>query len=99
MKDLELEFSVEITIEDNELVYRIPVNGIIEREGLAGEEQDRRPLLVSLSVLPYMGAHRSGQEGYFVTPDGVGALTKFDSARITNYNEYSKKTLRNGFDF
>lgn len=91
MKELELEFSVEITIEDNELVYRIPVNGIIEREGLVGEEQDRRPLLVSLSVLPYMGAHRSGQEGYFVTPDGVGALTKFDSARITNYNEYSKK--------
>lgn len=91
MKDLELEFSVEITIEGNELVYRIPVNGIIERETLAGEQQDRRPLLVSLSVLPYMGAHRSGQEGYFVTPDGVGALTKFDTARITNYNEYSKK--------
>ena len=66
MKELELEFSVEITIEDNELVYRIPVKGIIEREGLKNEQQDRRPLLVSLSVLPYMGAHRSGQEGYFV---------------------------------
>lgn len=91
MKELELEFSVEITIEDNELVYRVPVNGIIEREGLKNEEQDRRPLLVSLSVLPYFGAHRSGQAGYFVTPDGTGALTKFDTARITNYNEYSKK--------
>ena len=41
MTELELEFSVEITIEGNELVYRIPVNGIIEREGLENEEQDR----------------------------------------------------------
>lgn len=91
MTELELEFSVEITIEGNELVYRIPVNGIIEREGLENEEQDRRPLLTSLSVLPYLGAHRTGQEGYFVAPDGTGALTRFDVARITNYNEYSKK--------
>ena len=99
MTELELEFSVEITIEDNELVYRIPVNGIIEREGLANEEQDRRPLLTSLSVLPYLGAHRSGQAGYFVTPDGTGALTKFDTARITNYNEYSKKVYGNDLTF
>ena len=99
MKELELEFSVEITIEDNELVYRIPVKGIIEREGLENEQQDRRPLLVSLSVLPYMGAHRSGQEGYFVTPDGTGALTKFDTARITNYNEYSKKVYGGDLTF
>lgn len=99
MKELELEFSVEITIENDELVYRIPVNGIIERKGLENEQQDRRPLLVSLSVLPYMGAHRSGQEGYFVTPDGTGALTKFDTARITNYNEYSKKLYGNDLTF
>lgn len=99
MSELELEFSVEITIDGNELVYRIPSSGIIEREGLAGEQQDRRPLLVSLSVLPYMGAHRSGQEGYFVTPDGTGALTKFDTARITNYNEYSKKVYGTDLTF
>lgn len=99
MKDLELEFSVEITIEDDELVYRIPLEGIIERDALENEQQDRRPLLASLSVLPYMGAHRSGQEGYFVTPDGTGALTKFDTARITNYNEYSKKIYGSDLTF
>lgn len=93
MKELELEFSVEITIEGRDLVYRIPVNGIIEREGLENEQQDRRPLLTSLSVLPYLGAHRSGQEGYFVTPDGTGALTRFDVARVSNYNEYSKRYM------
>jgi len=99
MTELELEFSVEFSIEGDELVYRIPAKGIIEREGLEGEQQDRRPLLVSLSVLPYMGAHRSGQEGYFVTPDGTGALTKFDTARITNYNEYSKKVYGSDLTF
>lgn len=99
MLELELEFSVEITIEGNELVYRIPVNGIIEREGLENEQQDRRPLLTSLSVLPYLGAHRSGQEGYFVTPDGAGALTRFDVARISNYNEYSKKIYGSDLTF
>jgi len=99
MQELELEFSVEITIEGNELVYRIPVNGIIEREGLENEEQDRRPLLTSLSVLPYLGAHRSGQAGYFVTPDGTGALTRFDVARISNYNEYSKKVYGTDLTF
>ncbi len=99
MLELELEFSVEITIEGNELVYRIPKNGIIEREGLEGEEQDRRPLLASLSVLPYLGSHRSGQEGCFVTPDGTGALTYFDTARITNYNEYSKKVYGSDLTF
>jgi hypothetical protein len=99
MKELELEFSVEITIEGRDLVYRIPVDGIIEREGLENEQQDRRPLLTSLSVLPYLGAHRSGQEGYFVTPDGTGALTRFDVARVSNYNEYSKKVYGQDLTF
>ena len=89
--DLDLCFTVEITIEDNALVYRIPFNEIKERETLPWEEEDRRPFLCALSVLPYLGAHRDGETGYFVTPDGSGALTYFDVARVSNYNEYSKK--------
>lgn len=99
MKELELEFTVEITIEGNELVYRVPVNGIIERDLLEGEEPDRRPLLTSLSILPYLGAHRHNQEGYFVVPDGTGAITYFDVARITNYNEYSKHVYGADYTF
>ena len=89
--DLDLCFTVEITIDDNALVYRIPFNEIKERETLEWEEEDRRPFLCALSVLPYLGAHRDGETGYFVTPDGSGALTYFDVARVSNYNEYSKK--------
>lgn len=89
--DLDLSFVVEITIEDNALVYKIPFNAIQERETLPWEEEDRRPFLCALSVLPYLGAHRDGETGYFVTPDGSGALTYFDVARVSNYSEYSKK--------
>ena len=89
--DLDLSFTVEITIEDNALVYKIPFNAIDERETLEWEEDDRRPFLCALSVLPYLGAHRDGETGYFVSPDGSGALTYFDVARVSNYNEYSKK--------
>ncbi len=89
--DLDLSFAVEITIEDNSLVYKIPFNEIKERETLYGEESDRRPFLCALSVLPYLGAHRNGDSGFFVTPDGSGSLTYFDVARVSNYTEYSKK--------
>lgn len=99
MLELELEFSIEILVEGDELIYKIPANGIIERETLAGEEKDRRPLLTSLSVLPYLGSHRNGQEGYFVSPDGSGALTIFDAPKITNYNEYSKEVYGSDITF
>ena len=89
--DLDLSFVVEITIEDNALVYNVPFNAINERETLVGEEDDRRPFLCALGILPYLGAHRNGDSGFFVSPDGSGALTYFDVARVSNYSEYSKK--------
>ena len=89
--ELALRFTVEITIDGNCLKYKIPKNGIVERETEAWEEEARRPLLTSLAVLPYLGAHRNGDTGYYVSPDGSGALTYFDVARVNNYNEYSKR--------
>lgn len=89
--ELELSFTIEITIQDNALVYKIPRNGIVERETAEWEEDDRRPLLTSLSVLPYFEAHRNGDSGYYVTPDGSGALTYFNVPRVNNYVEYSKR--------
>ncbi len=89
--ELALRFTVEITLDGNCLNYKIPKNGIVERETEAWEEDDRRPLLTSLAVLPYLGARRNGDTGYYVSPDGSGALTYFDVARVNNYNEYSKR--------
>ena len=89
--ELALRVTLEITVEDNVVKYKIPRNGIVERETEAWEEEDRRPLLTSLAVLPYFGAHRQGDSGYYVSPDGSGALTYFNVARVNNYNEYSKR--------
>ncbi len=89
--ELALRFTVEITLDGNCLKYKVPRNGIVERETEAWEEDDKRPLLTSLAVLPYLGAHKNGDTGYYVSPDGSGALTYFDVARVNNYNEYSKR--------
>lgn len=97
--DLALRFTVEITIEDNAVKYKVPKNGIVERETEAWEEEDRRPMLTSLAVLPYFGAHRQGDSGYFVSPDGSGALTYFDVPRVNNYVEYSKRVYGNDITF
>ena len=101
MVDLELEFSVEITLDGNEVVYFIPKNGIIERPYLSDDIEDQtaeeRPLLSSLAVLPYLFAHRSGESGYFVVPDGSGAVTDFSVSRVSNSSEYAKRIY--GWDY
>ncbi len=101
MIELELEFSVEITIDGNEVVYFIPKNGIIERPYLSDNEEDHaveeRPLLSSIAILPYLFAHRSGDSGYFVVPDGSGAVTDFSVSRIGNSSEYAKRIY--GWDY
>ncbi len=89
--ELALSFTLEITLEDNIVKYKIPRNGIVERDTEAWEDETRRPMLTSLAVLPYFGAHRQGDSGYFVSPDGSGALTYFNVPRVNNYNEYSKR--------
>lgn len=89
--ELALSLTLEITVEDSIVKYKVPRNGIVERETAAWEEEDRRPLLTSLAILPYFGAHRQGDSGYFVSPDGSGALTYFNVPRVNNYNEYSKR--------
>lgn len=97
VKELELTFTVEITLDGDSLKYKVPKNAIIERATLEGEEEDRRPMLAALSILPYLGAHRNGDSGYFVSPDGSGALTYFDVARVSNFNEYCKRIY--GYDY
>ena len=97
MIELELEFSVEITINENEVKYFVPINGIIERPYLAEVSVEERPLLSSISILPYLFAHRKGDAGYFVIPDGSGAITDFDAVRVDNVSEYAKRIY--GWDY
>jgi len=97
MTELELEFSVEITLNGSEVRYFVPINGVIERPYLADVSVEERPLLSSIAILPYLFAHRNGEAGYFVVPDGSGAITDFDATRVNNASEYAKRIY--GWDY
>lgn len=94
---IECELCVEFVLtEEGALEVFIPANGIKEKE--PGEDDDLKemPRLLSVTVFPYMCSARSGDNGYYVTPDGSGALTYFDVSRVHSNTEYSKRIY--GFD-
>ncbi|MBQ8164784.1 MAG: hypothetical protein IJZ94_03100 [Clostridia bacterium] len=97
LTDLECEFCIEFVLTDKgSLEVTVPANGI--KEKIPGEDDDpsRMPRLASLTVLPFMCAARQDDSGYFVTPDGSGALTYFDTSRVFSNEEYSKRVY--GYD-
>lgn len=80
---LGFEITAEFTLEDNVVVSFIPRNGLKETIGECR--------LMSIIALPYFGAARQGDKGYFVSPDGSGALTKFDAPRVSRVISYEKQ--------
>ena len=93
------EFVVEIYLnEDGNLTVNVPKKGVVEAqiEEEYDDEADEMPRVASIEVMPYFGAAKQGDEGYFVTPDGSGSLTYFDVARISTSDEYQKRIY--GYD-
>ena len=78
-----LEFVVEFYLNEDSFEILIPRNSI--------KETHESARLASLYVLPYLGAARQEDYGYYVSPDGSGALTRFNANRVTNYDSYNKK--------
>ncbi|MFD2329160.1 DUF5696 domain-containing protein [Cohnella sp. GCM10020058] len=79
MDKLGFSFYVEYTVEQGELVVRMPAEGVRE----AGTKR-----LVSLELLPFFGATPNGPDGYLFVPDGPGGLIRFnrtDSGRLAPY--------------
>lgn len=66
--DYKIGVSLNLFLEGNTFHVMIPVSSIIE-------EGDYR--IASLDVLPMFGASRPDEDGYFVYPDGCGALYRF----------------------
>ena len=76
-KALDIEFIVEISMENNELIFNIPNESIKETGDVFR--------LMSIQLLPYLGAAREDKiPGYMVIPDGVGALVRLNE----NYDTY-----------
>ena len=92
-----VSFVVEFSLDNSgNLVVNVPRKEICEpllneRVEKNDDEMEKAPRLASITVLPFFDAAKQGDKGYFVTPDGAGALTYFNVSRINNYNEYSKR--------
>ncbi len=63
--------TVEYTLEDDQLVVRIPVDKIREEARFA---------VTTIELLPYLGASRNEAGGYLFYPDGSGAITVYEKA-------------------
>ena len=93
----EASFVVEFYLDTNgDLIINVPKNELVEMKAKKDDDADKVPRIAYITVLPYLAAARQGDEGYFVTPDGSGALTYFDTPRIATANEYSKRVF--GYD-
>ncbi len=90
-------FIVEFTLDSKgDLIVNVPREGLVEPAFDSAMEKndstaDTRPRLASVTCLPFFGATRQGDSGYFVIPDGSGAITYFDESRIPTNDEYEKR--------
>lgn len=91
--------TVEYTLDDDQLVVRVPTDKIQEKARFA---------VTTIELLPYLGASRNEAGGYLFYPDGSGAITTYEKAdtRPSNvlgasYYTYTNRFLafQNLFDF
>ena len=70
---LQVELTVEYTIENGEFNVRIPAKGVSVPDSISVTE---------LSVLPFFAAAGIGDNGYMIVPDGSGAIIRLNNGRI-----------------
>ena len=70
---LQVEITVEYTIENGEFYVRIPAEGVSVPDSISVTE---------LSVLPFFAAAGVSDSGYMIVPDGSGALINLNNGRI-----------------
>ncbi|MBR5682545.1 MAG: hypothetical protein IKW96_04565 [Ruminococcus sp.] len=82
-KDAGFTVPVEYTIEDDHLRARVKISEIAESkpENIATE----------MTLLGSFGAAPDDEEGYFVIPDGCGALVRFNNGRTMQTNLYQQR--------
>jgi hypothetical protein len=65
--------ALEYTIEEDGLSVRLPANGI--------RFDESNYTLLTVSVLPFMGAGNTNNDGYTFIPDGSGAIIRYSDIR------------------
>lgn len=83
--------TIEYVLEDDQLVVRLPADGIREESQFA---------LTTVELLPFLGAAGNDQEGYLFYPDGSGAITTYENVnkrpsnvKAATYFTYTNKSV------
>ena len=78
LKEIDIKFNVTISLNHGTLSVYIPSESI--------EEYGDVSRLLSIQIFPNLGATREDQyPGYFMIPDGIGALVRLDKAHNTRF--------------
>ncbi len=80
--ELHAAVTLRYTLTDQGLRVEIPFEGLLVSQGAK---------LVDITLLPYFGVPRPGEQGYAVIPDGCGALMDMQTARNSGYPAYSAR--------
>lgn len=78
-ENLEVRMSIIYTLDGDEIVVTVPTSDITVN--------DEDVILSQLQVLRYMTSATEEQTGYFVVPDGIGAVINFNNG-LTKASDY-----------
>lgn len=77
------EYPVEYTLEEDHLKASLKISEIAEN--------DPANIATEITLMGSFGAASEEEEGYFVIPDGCGALVRFNNGKTMDNNAYSRK--------
>ncbi len=75
--DIDIKLSLEFTLSEDGLSVYLPKSSIVE---------DGKYYITGIDILPMFAATKSDTDGYFLLPDGSGALYRFGSAKTVENN-------------
>lgn len=80
--NLEIKVDLEYVLDGKDLVVRLPMDSLVT--------SDEEIIVNSITLLPYMLSARADESGYFVLPDGSGAVLNFNNGKV-DANTYSSR--------
>jgi len=80
--NLEIKVSLEYVLDGKDLVVRLPMDSLFI--------SDDEIIVNSITLLPYMLSAREDEEGYYLLPDGSGAVFRFNNGKANAINYTSR---------
>lgn len=90
-----IKCAIEYSLGENGLQVMVPGNSL----RASANEKGQAYRVVSIDVLPYFtSVKQNTEQGYFVIPDGSGAIMNFDNGKY-DYSAYSKRVYTTDLAF